>query len=64
MTEYIVNPDDEHLFYGDKYEELIRCRDCKNFAGEGMYCDFDIMVHYDHFYCYHGERKEGEADES
>ena len=38
--------------------EIVRCKDCKCFAGEGMYCDWDIMVHYDHFYCYHAERRE------
>ena len=33
MTEYIVNPEEEHnLFYGRKYEELIRCKDCKHSA--------------------------------
>jgi len=38
--------------------EIIRCRDCKYFAGEGMYCGQDICVQFDHFYCYYGERKE------
>ena len=38
--------------------EIIRCKDCKHFAGEGMYCAFDIIVPYDNFYCYHGERKD------
>lgn len=36
--------------------EVVRCKDCKHYAGEGMYCACDIMVHYDHFYCYWGER--------
>lgn len=36
--------------------EVVRCKDCKYYAGEGMYCACDIMVHYDHFYCYWGER--------
>ena len=38
--------------------EVIRCRDCKHFAGDGMYCDNDIMVLYDHFYCYYGEKED------
>lgn len=38
--------------------EIIRCRDCKHFAEEGMYCACDIMVHFDHFYCYYAERKQ------
>ena len=33
MTEYIVNPEEEqHLFYGRKYEELVRCKDCIHFC--------------------------------
>ena len=36
--------------------EVVRCKDCKYYAGEGMYCACDIIVHYDHFYCYWGER--------
>lgn len=36
--------------------EVVRCKDCKHYAGEGMYCACDIIVHYDHFYCYYGER--------
>ena len=38
--------------------EVVRCRYCKHFAGDGMYCDNDILVHYDHFYCYYGEKEE------
>ena len=30
MTEYIVNAEEEKLFYGDKYEKLVRCKDCDN----------------------------------
>ena len=42
----------------DSYRpEIIRCKDCKYYAGEGMYCDWDIIVQYDHFYCYHAERR-------
>ena len=38
--------------------EIIRCKDCKHFAGEGMYCSCDIIVQFDHFYCYHAERRQ------
>lgn len=37
--------------------EIIYCKDCKHFAGEGMYCSCDIIVQFDHFYCYHAERR-------
>lgn len=40
--------------------EIIRCKDCKYFAGEGMYCENDIIVHFDHFYCYNAERRTDE----
>lgn len=39
--------------------EVVRCKECKHFAGEGMYCAQDIIVQYDHFYCYYGEQKDG-----
>lgn len=38
--------------------QVVRCRDCKHYAGEGMYCSQDICVMFDHFYCYYAERKE------
>ena len=44
--------------------KIVCCKDCKHFAGEGMYCAFNIMVYYDRFYCFYGKRKEGEADEA
>ena len=32
MPEYIVNSEEEpSLWYGDKYDELVRCKDCKYF---------------------------------
>lgn len=42
--------------------EVVRCKDCTSFCGDGMYCDNDIMVLYDHFYCYYGERNTDETD--
>ena len=41
-----------------EWVEIIRCKDCKHFAGEGMYCSCDIIVQFDHFYCYHAERRQ------
>ena len=37
--------------------QVVRCRDCKHFAGEGMYCAQNIIVQFDHFYCYYAEKK-------
>lgn len=36
--------------------EVVRCKDCKWYEGDGMYCANDIIVQFDHFYCYNGER--------
>lgn len=41
--------------------EVVRCKDCKWFVDEGMLCGNNIFIHFDHFYCYYGERKEGEG---
>jgi hypothetical protein len=41
--------------------EVVRCKDCKYYAGEGMYCANDIIVQFDHFYCYYGERRTDNA---
>ena len=38
--------------------EVVRCKDCKWYAGDGMYCANNIIVQFDHFYCYNGERRE------
>lgn len=37
--------------------EVVRCRDCKHFAGEGFYCAQNILPMFDHFYCYYADRK-------
>ena len=37
---------------------VVRCKDCKWFAGEGMYCANNIMVTFDHFYCADGDEKD------
>ena len=42
-------------------EQPVRCKDCRYFAGEGMYCENDIIPMFDHFYCYYGERREDEV---
>lgn len=46
--------------YGEPKEfvEVVRCKDCKHFVDEGMYCAHDICVMFDHFYCCYGERRE------
>ena len=48
MTEYIVNPEEEHnLFYGRKYEELIRCKDCKYYFKSDEKCQLiDTRLHF------------------
>lgn len=38
--------------------EVVRCKDCKHFVDEGMYCSNNIITMFDHFYCYYGERRE------
>lgn len=38
--------------------EVVRCKDCKWYAGEGMYCANDFIPQFDHFYCYNGERRD------
>lgn len=64
LCEYALNQKDKSITPNDimrfpsAQPEIIRCRDCKHFAEEGMYCACDIMVHFDHFYCYYAERKQ------
>lgn len=42
---------------------VVRCRDCKYFAGEFMYCAFNIIVPFDYFFCLHGRMEDdNEAD--
>ena len=43
--------------------EVVRCKDCKYFVDEGMYCENNIITQFDHFYCYYGERREDDAEE-
>lgn len=65
MPEYIFELGDalyneeagEAVFKPKIVSKLVRCKDCKYYAGEGMYCANDIIVQFDHFYCYYGERK-------
>lgn len=42
--------------------EVVRCRDCKHYAGDGMYCANDIIVKWDYFFCYDGEREDDESN--
>ena len=39
-------------------DKVVRCKDCMHFAGEGMYCACNILVQFDHFYCYYGDIEE------
>jgi hypothetical protein len=66
MTEYIVNPEEEHnLFYGRKYEELVRCMDCKHWY-KGLNINYCRIFYDDNLklyqsrpddYCSRAERK-------
>lgn len=66
MKEYIVRIKDsekdfDEMFVGyirNSSAEVVRCKDCRWFAGEGMYCTNNILTQFDHFFCYYGERKE------
>ena len=63
MTEYIVNADEENsLMYGRKYEELIRCKDCKWYRENECYAWDDGTVAVasetpDDGFCYRAERR-------
>lgn len=42
---------------------VVRCRDCRYFAGEFMYCALNIIVPFDYFFCLNGRREaDDEAD--
>lgn len=66
MPEYIVDSEEERLFYGDKYEHLIRCKDCKYWNEDYRECQSpnwdtgtdDYFVTPAGFYCGWAERKE------
>lgn len=62
MTEYIVNPEEEHnLFYGRKYEELIRCKDCTKY--KHWECPIEQAGYRpkEDGYCFDAERKTDDA---
>jgi hypothetical protein len=66
MKEYIVRIKDSEKDFDEMFVgyirncsvEVVRCKDCRWFAGEGMYCTNNILTQFDHFFCYYGERKE------
>ena len=66
MKEYIVRIKDSEKDFDEMFvgyirncsAEVVRCKDCRWFAGEGMYCTNNILTQFDHFFCYYGERKE------
>ena len=37
--------------------EIVRCKNCEHYAGDGMYCSWDIITH-DNGFCHHGEHGE------
>ena len=40
--------------------EIVRCKDCEHYAGDGMYCAWNIIAQ-DNGFCHCGERrKDGE----
>lgn len=38
--------------------EVVRCKDCDNYAGYGMYCAWDVLTG-DMGYCHHARPKDG-----
>ena len=36
--------------------ELIHCKDCKNYSGDGMYCGWNMIARADG-YCFHANEK-------
>ena len=42
---------------------VVRCRECKFFVDEGMYCENNIITMFDHFYCYYGELRCNDNDD-
>lgn len=59
MNEYIcIYDDDEMQYIPSPYEEnidLIRCKDCKYWNGNGKYCDYE-MSGLENDYCSWAER--------
>ena len=43
--------------------DIVRCGECKWFAEEGNYCANNILVQFDHFFCYYGERRTDDKTE-
>ena len=41
---------------------VIRCRDCKNYSGEGMYCSWNMIASAEGF-CFHANEKPEYADD-
>lgn len=42
--------------------EVVRCKDCKWYAGKGNYCTNNMLTQFDHFFCYYGERREDDGE--
>lgn len=41
---------------------VVRCKDCRWYAGKGNYCTNNMLTQFDHFFCYYGERKEDDGE--
>jgi len=41
---------------------LIRCKDCKNYSGDGMYCGWNMIARADG-YCFHANEDPEYADD-
>lgn len=58
MKEYIaVERQTDSGGYIEIVSELVRCKDCKYYEGNGHYCDFDRYA-IDSGYCYCAERED------
>ena len=60
-------PIEEVYVKGEKYEKVVRCKDCKHRDLENKRCDYGHNILWqlprdDDWYCGDGERKDHEAD--
>ena len=54
----------KHPYQIFKYEEVVRCKDCKNFTPKGMtytWCDWWGIDPDEEDFCSHGERKDNDS---
>lgn len=48
--------------WNDNHGELIRCKNCKNYSGDGMYCGWNMIASAEGF-CFHANEKPECADD-